>query len=75
MIIKMCRGNSVEVRDNFEKAIRKFKKNVQESGVLEELRKREQYTKPSEERKKLRNLARRRWERKLRLEKLPRDKF
>lgn len=35
-------GNSVLVKDgNVEKALRKFKKKVQESGLLDELRARE----------------------------------
>ena len=46
-------GNSVLVTDgNVEKALRKFKKKVQESGLLEELRSRETYEKPTTESKR-----------------------
>ena len=39
---------SVIVRDdNVERALRKFKKKIQESGLLDELRSRETYEKPT----------------------------
>ena len=42
------RGTHVSVKDGqVEKALRKFKKKIQDSGKLEELREREQYTKPT----------------------------
>ena len=41
-------GNTVFVKDdNIEKALRKFKKKVQDSGLLLELRERETYEKPT----------------------------
>ena len=46
---------------NVEKAMRKFKKKVQESGLLLELRDRQHYTKPTTKRKLKRNAARGRW--------------
>lgn len=42
---------------NFEKAFRKFKKKVQNSGVLEEARRRQYYEKPSAIRKRKRGAA------------------
>ena len=46
-------GNTVFVKDdNIEKALRKFKKKVQDSGLLLELRERETYEKPTTERKR-----------------------
>jgi len=69
---KIIKGNTVEVRgDNFEKALRKFKKRVQESGILNDLRAKEFYEKPTTKRKRLKNLARRRWAKKIEMEKLP----
>ncbi len=60
------KGLHVEVRNgDFNFALRKFKKKVQESGVLQELREREFYTKPSAKRKKAKAAARSRWIKKL----------
>ena len=54
-------GLKVEVvNDNVEKALRKFKKKVTESGLLQELREREFYEKPTTARKKAKNAAKRR---------------
>ena len=52
------RGLSVEVRNgDVNYALRKFKKKIQESGILQELRQREFYEKPSETRKKAKAAA------------------
>jgi small subunit ribosomal protein S21 len=59
-------GLSVEVRNNdVNYALRKFKKKIQESGILQELRERQHYTKPSEARKKAKAAGRARWLKKL----------
>jgi small subunit ribosomal protein S21 len=44
----------IKVRDNesFEGALKRFKKLVEKSGILTELRKREFYEKPSQKRKR-----------------------
>lgn len=56
------KGLSVEVRNgDFNFALRKFKKKVQEDGILQELREREYYTKPSLKRKKAKAAGRARW--------------
>jgi small subunit ribosomal protein S21 len=56
------RGLSVEVRNgDVNYALRKFKKKIQESGILQELRQREFYEKPSETRKKAKAAGRARW--------------
>ena len=56
------RGLKVEVRNNdVNFALRKFKKKVQEDGILQELRKREAFEKPSMKRKKAKAAARARW--------------
>ena len=56
------RGLAVEVRNgdvNF--ALRKFKKKVQEDGILQELRNREFFEKPSITRAKAKKAGRARW--------------
>jgi small subunit ribosomal protein S21 len=69
-------GSTVFVtNDNVEKAIRKFKKKIQESGKLQELRDREFYEKPTTARKKAKNQARRRWLKKLSAESLPKKLY
>ena len=69
-------GNSVLVTDgNVEKALRKFKKKVQESGLLDELRSRETYEKPTTERKRKKGAARARWRKQLRDQQLPKKMY
>lgn len=60
------RGLTVEVRNNdINWALRKFKKKVQEDGILQEYKEREFYTKPSEKRKRAKAAGRARWLKKL----------
>ena len=69
-------GNSVLVKDdNVEKALRKFKKKVQESGLLDELRSRETYEKPTTTRKRKKGAAKARWRKKLGDQQLPKKMF
>jgi len=69
-------GNNVLVKDgNVEKALRKFKKKVQESGLLDELRARETYEKPTTKRKRMKGAAKARWRKKLRDQQLPKKLF
>jgi small subunit ribosomal protein S21 len=68
--------NSVRVTDgNVEKALRKFKKKIQESGLLEELRARETYEKPTTERKRKKGAAESRWRKQLRSQQLPKKLY
>jgi small subunit ribosomal protein S21 len=65
-------ARSVIVQDNnVEKALRKFKKKVQNSGILNDIREREFYTKPTTERKLRRSAAKHRWRKYLESQKLP----
>lgn len=65
------RGLMVEVRnDDVNGALRKFKKKVDESGLLQDLRDREFYEKPTTARKKAKAAAKSRW-----LKKLSQDPF
>ena len=69
-------GNSVLVTDgNVEKALRKFKKKIQESGLLDELRARETYEKPTTERKRKKGAAKARWRKQLRSQQLPKKMY
>ncbi len=55
------KGLSVTVQDGqVEKALRKFKKKVEESGKLEDLKENEFYTKPTTKRRMAKNKAVRR---------------
>ena len=76
MKARILTGLKVEVvNDQVEKALRKFKKKVQESGLLQGLREREFYEKPTTARKKAKNQAKRRWQKKLQAESLPKKMY
>ena len=60
---------------NVEKAMRKFKKKIQNSGLLLELRDRETYTKPTTRRKLKKGAAKSRWKKYLRSQELPPRQF
>jgi len=67
---------SVVVRDgNVEKALRKFKKKITDSGLLNELRERETYEKPTTSRKRKKSVAKNRWRKKLRDQQLPKKLY
>ena len=70
-------GNTVFVKDNenINQALRRFKKKVDDSGLLEELRKREFYEKPTTERKRKAGAAKARWQKKFREQQLPKKMF
>jgi len=58
----MPKGLTVEVRNgDFNGALRRFKKKVQEAGIIQEIRERQAYVKPSEARKKAKAAGRARW--------------
>lgn len=55
-------GLTVEVRNgDVNKALRIFKKKVQEAGIIQEIRERQEYVKPSEKRAKAKAAGRARW--------------
>lgn len=66
-------GSSVSVRDgeDINRALKRFKKKIEESGVLETLRKKEFYEKPTTERKRKKSAAKARWRKQLRDQQLP----
>jgi len=45
--------------ENFERALKRFKKKIEKAGILSDLRKHRHYEKPSERRKRKMNAARR----------------
>ena len=56
------RGLYVEVRNNdVNKALRIFKKKIQEEGILQEYKERQHYVKPTEKRRKAKQAGRKRW--------------
>jgi small subunit ribosomal protein S21 len=66
-------GSTVFVKDGepIERALRKFKKKIQDSGLLQELRDREFYEKPTTERKRKKSAAKNRWRKELAKQALP----
>jgi small subunit ribosomal protein S21 len=70
---KMIKGNRVTVKENenINQALRRFKKKIEMSGVLEDLRSKEFYEKPTTERKRKKGAAKARWKKKLREQQLP----
>lgn len=56
---------------NVEKALRKFKKKVTEQGLLQEVRDRQEFTKPTTQRKIKKSQAKSRWRKHLRDQSLP----
>jgi small subunit ribosomal protein S21 len=67
------KGKTVVLKDgeNINQALRKFKKKIDESGLIEDLKNRECYIKPSIRRKKDAGAAKARWQKKLRDQQLP----
>lgn len=60
-------GLTVEVRNgDVNAALRRFKKKVQEAGIIQEVRDRQEYVKPSIKRAKAKKAGRARWLKKLR---------
>jgi small subunit ribosomal protein S21 len=69
-------GKKVIVHDNqVEKALRKFKKKVADSGLLQEVRDRQEFVKPTIKRKLAKSQAKRRWRKKLEEQVLPKKLF
>jgi small subunit ribosomal protein S21 len=69
-------GRKVLVQDgNTDKALRKFKKKIAESGLLQEVRDRQEFVKPTVRRKLAKSQAKRRWNKYLRDQSLPKKEF
>ena len=61
--------------DRLDRALKIFKKKIEDSGILKEVRDRSEYIKPSENKKLKKNAAKKRWLKKLEQSKLPTRKF
>lgn len=61
--------------ENINSALKRFKRKVEDSGVLDELRDREHYVKPTTARKKAKAAAKARWTKKLRENELPKKMY
>ena len=70
-------GSTVFVKENenISSALRRFKKKIDDSGLLEELRNRECYVKPCIRRKKAAGAAKARWQKKPRDNQLPKKMY
>jgi small subunit ribosomal protein S21 len=71
------RGTGVVLKEheNINQALRRFKKKVEESGLLDVLRQKEFYEKPTTERKRKKGAAKARWRKKLRENELPKKMY
>jgi small subunit ribosomal protein S21 len=65
------KGSTVIVDGDFTRALRKFKKKVEESGVLKVYMDKQFYEKPTTQRKRKKSAAKARWAKKLREQQLP----
>jgi len=66
-------GHTAVAKDGepFEKLMRRFKKKIQDSGVLQVLKEREFYEKPTAVRKRKKAAAKNRWRKELAKQSLP----
>jgi len=69
-------GNKVIVGDlPINIALKKFKQKVDDSGILEDLRRKMFYEKPTSVKKRKHSAAKARWQKKLREQQLPKKMF
>lgn len=73
MIHKKSKGTGVTVRENenINQALRRFKRKIDDSKLLDTLRAKEFYEKPTAERKRKKGAAKARWRKQLRDQQLP----
>lgn len=71
------KGLGVTVKDgeNINQALRRFKRKIEDSKKLEDLRAKEFYEKPTTERKRKKGAAKSRWNKKLRDQQLPKKMY
>jgi small subunit ribosomal protein S21 len=74
---KKIKGTAVFVKDGefIDKALRKFKNKVSDAKILETLREKEFYTKPTTQKKKLKSAAKARWKKYLSEQQLPKKMY
>jgi small subunit ribosomal protein S21 len=73
MMHKKSKGTGVTVRENenINQALRRFKRKIDDSKLLDTLRAKEFYEKPTTERKRKKGAAKARWRKQLRDQQLP----
>lgn len=73
----IIKGTAVIVKEgeDINRAIRRFKNKVEESGLLKTLQKKEFYEKPTTERKRKKSAAKARYMKKLEKEQLPKKMY
>jgi len=77
MMYKKSKGTGVTVKDgeNINQALRRFKRKIDDSGLLDDLRAKEFYEKPTTARKRKKGAAKARWRKKLRDQQLPKKMY
>jgi small subunit ribosomal protein S21 len=77
MMQQKSKGTGITVRDNenINQALRRFKRKIEDCGILEDLRKKEFYEKPTTARKKAKGAAKSRWRKKLEKDQLPKKMY
>jgi small subunit ribosomal protein S21 len=77
MMYKKSKGTGVTVKDgeNINQALRRFKRKIEDSGLLDDLRAKEFYEKPTTARKRAKGAAKARWKKKLEKEQLPKKYY
>lgn len=70
---KKSKGTGITVKEgeNINVSLRRFKRKIEESGLLDDLRKKEFYEKPTTARKRAKGAAKARWKKKLKDQQLP----
>ena len=73
MTYHKTKGTGVTVKDNenINQALRRFKSKIDDAGILEDLKKKEFYEKPTTERKRKKGAAKSRLRKQLRDQQLP----
>ena len=76
-MIHKSKGTGITVRDNenINQALRRFKRKIEDSGLLDDLRAKEFYEKPTTERKRKKGAAKARWRKKLQNDSLPKKMY
>jgi small subunit ribosomal protein S21 len=74
---RKSKGTGVTVKDgeNINQALRRFKRKIEDSGLLDDLRAKEFYEKPTTARKRAKGAAKARWKKKLEKEQLPKKYY
>jgi small subunit ribosomal protein S21 len=77
MMNHKSKGTGVTVKDNenINQALRRFKRKVEDAGILDDLRKKEFYEKPTTARKRAKGAAKARWKKKLQSDQLPKKMY